>query len=151
MTEPRDHQDRDPDVPVEGLSYSEASTELDSIVHFFEQRDVDVDQLVGRLVRATALVEELDSRLRQTRLQVEQLVPRLTAVLSDSPSGAPGSSGLPQADSDPAPDAGDAGPEGADHAYDGAYRGDGADDGAYRDEGADDADEDDLGPAPGLF
>lgn len=86
--------------PVEELSYTEASRELDDIVHFFEQRDVDVDQLVGRLVRATALVEELDNRLRQTRMQVEQLVPRLAAVLSDAPqAGAPraGVSQPPQA------------------------------------------------------
>jgi exodeoxyribonuclease VII small subunit len=75
-----------PGSPVEELSYTDASRELDEIVRFFEQRDVDVDQLVGRLVRATALVEELDRRLRQTRMQVEQLVPRLAAVLSD---GAP--------------------------------------------------------------
>jgi exodeoxyribonuclease VII small subunit len=68
---------------VEELSYTEASAELDGIVHFFEQRDVDVDQLVGRLVRATAIIEELDRRLRRTRTQVDQLVPRLAAVLSD--------------------------------------------------------------------
>lgn len=76
--------------PVEELSYTEASRELDEIVRFFEQRDVDVDQLVGRLVRATALVEELDKRLRQTRMQVEQLVPRLAAVRSDASPAAPG-------------------------------------------------------------
>ena len=47
----------DPDeaVPVEQLSFTEASRELDSIVNFFEQREVDVDVLVGRLERATAL------------------------------------------------------------------------------------------------
>ena len=36
-------------VPVEQLSFTEASRELDSIVNFFEQREVDVDVLVGRL------------------------------------------------------------------------------------------------------
>ena len=79
--------------PVEELSYTEASRELDEIVRFFEQRDVDVDQLVGRLMRATALVEELDKRLRQTRMQVEQLVPRLAAVRSDASDAAPGAGG----------------------------------------------------------
>lgn len=69
--------------PVEEMSYTDASSELDSIVGFFEQRDVDVDQLVGRLVRATAIIEELDKRLRRTRVQVEQLVPKLTSVLAD--------------------------------------------------------------------
>ena len=48
-------------VPVEKLSYTEASRELDSIVDFFEQREVDVDVLVSRLERATELVlDELD-------------------------------------------------------------------------------------------
>ena len=70
--------------PVEEMSYTEASAELDRIVGFFEGREVDVDQLVGRLVRATAIIEELDKRLRQTRMQVEQLVPRLTAVLEET-------------------------------------------------------------------
>ena len=46
----------DPDEsPVSELSYTEASLELDEIVEFFEHRDVDVDQLVARLERATAL------------------------------------------------------------------------------------------------
>lgn len=67
-------------VPVSELSYTEASGELDRIVAFFEQRDVDVDLLVDRLERATAIVDELDRRLRRTRVQVEQLVPRLEAA-----------------------------------------------------------------------
>lgn len=74
--------------PVDELSYAEASAELDDIVGFFEGRDVDVDQLVGRLVRATEIIEELDKRLRRTQMQVEQLVPRLAAVLEERPDGA---------------------------------------------------------------
>ena len=70
-------------VPVEQLSYTEASRELDAIVNFFEQREVDVDVLVARLERATALIDELDRRLRQTRAQVEELVPRLEALAGD--------------------------------------------------------------------
>jgi exodeoxyribonuclease VII small subunit len=66
-------------VSVSDLSYMEASRELDAIVEFFEDREVDVDQLVSRLERATALVDELDRRVRRTRTQVEQLVPRLEA------------------------------------------------------------------------
>ncbi len=75
------------DRPVEEMSYTEASAELDEIVSFFEGREVDVDQLVGRLVRATAIIEELDKRLRRTQMQVEQLVPRLTAVLEEAADG----------------------------------------------------------------
>ena len=72
-------------VPVEKLSYTEASRELDGIVDFFEQREVDVDVLVARLERATALIDELDRRLRRTRAQVEELVPRLDALAADTP------------------------------------------------------------------
>ena len=76
----------DPDVavPVEQLSFTEASRELDAIVNFFEQREVDVDVLVGRLERATALIDELDQRLRRTQAQVEELVPRLDALAGNA-------------------------------------------------------------------
>ena len=67
-------------LPVADLSYTQASRELDEIVAFFEQREVDVDLLVARLERATSIVDELDRRLRRTRAQVEQLVPRLEAA-----------------------------------------------------------------------
>lgn len=77
-------------APVDQLSYTEASRELDAIVDFFEQREVDVDVLVTRLERATALIDELDKRLRQTRAQVEELVPRLESLAAEtSPSGGP--------------------------------------------------------------
>ena len=71
-------------VPVEKLSYTEASRELDAIVDFFDQREVDVDVLVSRLERATALIDELDRRLRHTRSQVEELVPRLDALAAEA-------------------------------------------------------------------
>jgi exodeoxyribonuclease VII small subunit len=69
--------------PVEELSYTDASRELDSIVLFFEQREVDVDVLVARLERATELIDELDRRLRHTRAQVEDLVPRLDTLAGE--------------------------------------------------------------------
>ncbi len=72
-------------VPVDQLSYTEASRELDAIVDFFEQREVDVDVLVARLERATVLIDELDRRLRRTRAQVEELVPRLDALGTERP------------------------------------------------------------------
>jgi exodeoxyribonuclease VII small subunit len=74
-------------VPVDQLSYTEASRELDGIVDFFEQREVDVDVLVTRLERATALIDELDKRLRKTRAQVEELVPRLESLAAETGSG----------------------------------------------------------------
>jgi exonuclease VII small subunit len=74
-------------VPVAELSYTDASKELDSIVEFFEHRDVDVDQLVSRLERATTIVDELDRRVRRTRSEVEQLVPRLQAATRSGEDG----------------------------------------------------------------
>ena len=71
-------------TPVEALSYTDASRALAAIVQFFEQREVDVDVLVARLERATALIDELDRRLRHTRTQVEELVPRLDALASEA-------------------------------------------------------------------
>jgi exodeoxyribonuclease VII small subunit len=71
-------------VPVDQLSYTDASRELDAIVDFFEQREVDVDVRVTRLERATALIDELDKRLRQTRAQVEELVPRLESLAAEA-------------------------------------------------------------------
>jgi exodeoxyribonuclease VII small subunit len=83
-------------TPVEQLSYTDASRELDAIVDFFEQREVDVDVLVTRLERASALIDELDRRLRKTRAQVEELVPRLEAVSGDA--GAAGGRGSGKGD-----------------------------------------------------
>ena len=74
-------------APVESLSYTEASRELDTIVSFFDQREVDVDVLVARLERATALIDELDKRFRQTRTQVEELVPRLETLAHEAAAG----------------------------------------------------------------
>ena len=77
-------------VPVGELSYTEASRELDAIVDFFEQREVDVDVLVTRLEGASALIDELDKRLRRTRAQVEELVPRSESVSGDGGGAAAG-------------------------------------------------------------
>jgi exodeoxyribonuclease VII small subunit len=65
---------------VGGLSYSEASAQLDTIIEEFETGVVDVDRLVEQLERATSIVDELDRRLRRTRMRVEELVPRLESI-----------------------------------------------------------------------
>lgn len=59
------------------LSWKDASRELDEIVRFLESSDVDVDELVAKLQRASSLIDELDRRLVATRAQVEDLLPRL--------------------------------------------------------------------------
>ncbi len=71
-------------VPVAQLTYSEASQELDGIIVELEEGLVDVDLLVERLQRATDIVDELDRRLRGTRLRVEELVPRLESIGQDA-------------------------------------------------------------------
>ncbi len=71
-------------VPVAQLTYSEASQELDGIIVDLEEGLVDVDLLVERLQRATDIVDELDRRLRGTRLRVEELVPRLESIGQDA-------------------------------------------------------------------
>jgi len=63
-----------------GLSYAEATAELDAIIAEFDQGQVDVDRLAERFQRATELVEELDRRIRANRRQVEALSPRLDAI-----------------------------------------------------------------------
>ena len=68
---------------VTELSYSDAGTQLDTIIEEFETGVVDVDRLVEQLERATDIVDELDRRLRRTRMQVEELVPRLEAIGQD--------------------------------------------------------------------
>jgi exodeoxyribonuclease VII small subunit len=69
--------------PASELSYAEATRELEEIVQFFEAHEVDVDELVPRLERATELVEELDRRIRKTRASVDELLPRLDSALAD--------------------------------------------------------------------
>lgn len=96
---------------VAGLSYSEASTELDAIIEEFEAGVIDVDRLVERLQRATAIVDELDRRLRRTRMQVEELVPRLEAVGQGG--GDADLAGAPAADTVEPADTGDGGGGGA--------------------------------------
>ncbi len=65
---------------VADLSYAVAGAELDAIIQEFETGVVDVDRLVSQLERATDIVDELDRRLRGTRMRVEELVPRLEAI-----------------------------------------------------------------------
>jgi len=58
-------------------SWNDASKELDAIVNSFDRDDVSVDELFEKLSRATALIEVLETRLRATKAQVDELNPRL--------------------------------------------------------------------------
>jgi exonuclease VII small subunit len=72
------------ETPVEELSYTGASQELEEILELFEQREMDIDLLVPKLERAASIVEELDRRIRKALMRVEELVPRLDAVAMSS-------------------------------------------------------------------
>jgi hypothetical protein len=62
---------------------------------------VDVDRLVDQLERATEIVDELDRRLRRTRMRVEELVPRLEAIGQEDPGeGDDSEDGIEDAESD---------------------------------------------------
>ena len=86
---PTEPQAEDGASGVVDLSYSDAGAELDTIIEEFETGVIDVDRLVDQLQRATDIVDELDRRLRQTRMKVEELVPRLEAI-GQSDGAAPG-------------------------------------------------------------
>ena len=62
---------------------------------------VDVDRLVTRLERATEIVDELDKRLRGTRMRVDELVPRLESAAQVDGTGVDGGDPGPV---DPGPD-----------------------------------------------
>ena len=72
---------------VAELSTSEARSELEEIVTYFEQPSVDLDQLVTKLERATELAAELDRRITETRLKVDVLTPKLLSIAVDPETG----------------------------------------------------------------
>ncbi len=78
---------------VEQLSYKQASAELNAIVEYVEGADVDLDELVPKLKRAAQIVTELDRRIKASRAQVEQIVPRLSAIAAGEDITLPGEQG----------------------------------------------------------
>jgi exodeoxyribonuclease VII small subunit len=70
-------------MPPEELAYRDALGELDGIVAELEADDVDVDVVAERLERAAALVTELQRRIHDATLRVEQLAPRLEHAADD--------------------------------------------------------------------
>jgi exodeoxyribonuclease VII small subunit len=70
-----DSVEQDRDRPFAGLSYKQAKERLEQIVATLSGPEVDVDQLSDYLRAATALIEELETRIARARAEVEQLVP----------------------------------------------------------------------------
>jgi exodeoxyribonuclease VII small subunit len=70
-------------TPPKDLAYSEALTELESLVEELEDGDADLDVLASRFERAIEIIEELDGRITKTQKQVEKLMPRLDRAVSE--------------------------------------------------------------------
>jgi exodeoxyribonuclease VII small subunit len=66
---------QDRDRPFASLSYKQAKERLEQIVAALSGPEVDVDQLSEHLRVATALIEELETRIAKARAEVEELVP----------------------------------------------------------------------------
>ncbi len=85
------------------IGYSEALTELETILARLEDDDVDVDRLAVDVERAAALIRLCRGRILTARTDVERVVADL--AMSSSPGG-PGPDHLDAADA-PADDGGD--------------------------------------------
>ncbi len=65
---------------VSKLTYREATDELNEILSYMEQSDVDIDELVPKLERATAIIAEIDKRIKASKVRVEEIVPKLNTL-----------------------------------------------------------------------
>ncbi len=97
-------------TPVEQLGYAEAKKELDDIVAELEGGEVDIDHLVGRVQRAGEIMAELERRIKRTREQVDELMPKLqqgdrsneAEPAVDDQGGVPGSQRATAGENEPA-------------------------------------------------
>ena len=70
------------ETPVADLGYAEGAAELDRIIRELDQGLIDVDLLESRFRRAIEIVEELDRRIHAARERVDDLLPRLDAIVA---------------------------------------------------------------------
>lgn len=61
----------------EQIGFSQAMTEVEKIVSRIERDDVDLDELVGQVARATFLIQSCRNRLRATELAVREVLEQL--------------------------------------------------------------------------
>lgn len=94
MTEPEHPR------PPEELGFTGCLDELDRIVRGLETDTVDVDRLAQTVTRAADLVEWCRGRLGDTRIRLEQVLPRLE-LADDDDDGERGAAG--EADTQEAP------------------------------------------------
>ncbi len=64
-------------TPVSKLSFSEAVSEVESIVTRLENEQTDVDELAGEVKRAVELITACRARLEKTDGEVRELVAQL--------------------------------------------------------------------------
>lgn len=72
-------------TPPGVLGFAGCLTELDRIVRDLEADHVDVDHLADTVQRAADLVEWCRTKLGDTRLRVDQILPRLEAASGGAP------------------------------------------------------------------
>lgn len=65
------------------LGFAGCLEELDSIVRGLERDSVDVDELADTVQRAADLVEWCRGRLGDTRMRLEEVLPRLETPTAD--------------------------------------------------------------------
>lgn len=87
------------DVAPADLGFAGCVEELERIVRGLETDTIDVDHLAAAVERATALVEWCRDKLGDTRLRLDEVLPRLESGGPDTAAGdgegAPGPSDAP--------------------------------------------------------
>ncbi len=69
---------------VEGLGYSDAVAELDTILGELEDDDIDIDVLATKVERAAVLIRFCRERIGAAKVQVERVVAELEDDQPDS-------------------------------------------------------------------
>lgn len=69
-------------------SYSEATTELDEILHDIESGEIDLDVLSDKVERAAALLAICRQKLAATETKVKKVVDDMAAAMDSGESGA---------------------------------------------------------------
>lgn len=84
-------------TPPDELGFAGCVEELDRIVRGLETDTIDVDHLAAAVERATTLVEWCRQRLGDTRIRLDDVLPRLdvdaTGPGDDPPAGEPDPAG----------------------------------------------------------
>lgn len=67
-------------IPVNELSYSDATAELDAILRKMQGADIDIDMLAAYTRRATELIGECRRRLTATDEELQAILSGLTST-----------------------------------------------------------------------